>query len=372
MSGFLKGSGQVGVTTNDPTEGPLSTELVAGSGIALTVIGSSTDKKLQIAATGTPGAHNTTHQDGGLDEISIARLDGYVGYRQDGYALQGRTVSTSAPSGGQALVWNASTSKWEPGSPGTSTGLVAPVPTLTALGLLPTTNLVDGAMVYVNNVDDIYYLERGSSPTPDGYDVIAGLNGGYWVSRFQGRWNDQQGDVSQGVGGGVLTYDPLRDTPWRLFCMRHDQDDELSFRFQIDHTWRWDLPVVPHLHILPLADPVAPQVAYFDAYYVWSRPEYAAQPVPAFSGWTWVKIPVTINPGEVYQQKLVSIGSVTPPAWVRESSILLLFIRRLGTNPLDTYTTGKDHGLASANVGLLSADVHFRKNKIGTLAEIPT
>ena len=438
MSGFLKESGLVKATSGDSAEGPLLDELVAGSGIALAIVGGA-DKRLQIAAIGgsgldgynvkasatdttpgfldtklttvgglstaivggggneqlrvspvfgsaadticegddarlsdsrTPTIHGSTHQDGGSDEVSIARLDGYTGHRQDGYALQGRVVSTAAPSGGQALVWNASAAKWEPGTPAASTGLVAPVPTLTALGLLPTTDLVDGTMAYVNNVDDIYYLERGGSPTPDGYDVVAGFNDGYWVSRFQGRWNDQQGDISQGVGNAALTYEAFRDTPWKLYCARHDQNDELNFRFQIDHTWRYDLPVVPHLHILPLADPVAPQVAYFDAYYAWSRPEYAAQAVPAVSGWTWVKIPVTIDPGDVYKQKFVSLGTVAPPSWVRESSILLVFVRRLGTSPSDTYTTGKDHGLASANIGLLSADVHFRRNKTGTLTEL--
>jgi len=246
------------------------------------------------------------------------------------------------------------------------------VSTLAALPYVETANLQDGAIIYVNDVDDIYTLELIDSLTPDGVTVISALRGGYWVSRTEGRWDDQQGDISEGDGGLALTYEEFRDTPWKIFCMRHDQNDELHFRFQFSHTWKYNTAVVPHLHILPLADPAETQVAYFDAYYTWSRPEYSAEPVPAIADWTWIKIPVSITTGEVYAQKIVSLGSVTPPSWARGSTILLLFIRRLGTDGNDTYTTGKDHGLAQANIGLLSADIHYRKTSVGSLVEFPT
>ena len=245
------------------------------------------------------------------------------------------------------------------------------VSTLAALPSVETANLQDGALIYVNDVDDIYTLELVDSLTTDDFTVVPALRGGYWVSRIEGRWDDQQGDISEGDGGLALTYEEFRDTPWKIFCMRHDQNDELHFRFQFSHTWKYDTAVVPHLHVLPLADPGDTQVAYFDAYYTWSRPEYS-EAVPAIADWTWVKIPLSIDPGDVYTQKLLSLGSITPPSWARGSTILLLYIRRLGTDDNDTFTSGNDHGLAQANIGLLSSDVHYRRTNTGTVAAIPT
>ena len=253
-----------------------------------------------------------------------------------------------------------------------STSFSQSISTLAELPLVETSGLRDGALIYVNDVDDIYTLELIDSLTPDGVTVISALRGGYWVSREEGRWDDQQGDISQGVGGGSLTYEDFKDTPWKLYCMRHDQDDELNFRFQFSHTWRYDLPVVPHLHILPLADPLSTQIAYFDAYYAWSRPDYPANPVPSMSGWTWKEIQVQIDPGDIDIQTLVSLGPVTPPSWARGSTIMMIYMRRRGTDSTDTYTTSKAYGLPQANVGLLSADVHYRKMDSGSITEIPT
>jgi hypothetical protein len=76
-------------------------------------------------------------------------------------------------------------------------GIVTPpLETITLLGLMPTVGMIDGTLAYVKNVDDIYYLKRTGSYTPDGYDVVAASGGGYWVSRTQGRWNDMQGDIN--------------------------------------------------------------------------------------------------------------------------------------------------------------------------------
>lgn len=72
--------------------------------------------------------------------------------------------------------------------------LTPPTETLTLLGLVPTADLPDGTLNYVRNVDDLYYLKKTGSYTPDGYDVVAGSGGGYWVSRVQGRWDDMQGE----------------------------------------------------------------------------------------------------------------------------------------------------------------------------------
>lgn len=257
---------------------------------------------------------------------------------------------------------------------GSGAGYAQPVADLTALAALATDGLPDGSLVYVNSVDDIYTLETTGSYTDDGHTVIDGLDGGAWIARYEGRWDDQQGDISQGAGQAAsLSYDTFRNTPWRVYCMRHDINPEMHFVYQMDHSWRYDLPVFPHLHVLPLADPASSEDAYFEYSYVWTRPNYASNPIPVLSGWTSSTLTITVDPGDVFVQKIVSLGEVTPPSWARESSVFILYIKRAGTNGNDTYDTNKGFGsVAAANLGLLSADIHFRKDKVGTITQFPT
>jgi hypothetical protein len=58
--------------------------------------------------------HASRHQDGGSDEINVTGLSGKLADPQDAGWLRGRTVSSTAPSDGQALIWNASSSAWTP------------------------------------------------------------------------------------------------------------------------------------------------------------------------------------------------------------------------------------------------------------------
>jgi hypothetical protein len=143
-------------------------------------------------------------------------------------------------------------------------------------------------------------------------------------------------------------------------------------RFQLPHTWRYGTEVVPHMHILPLANPVSPQNVYFDGYYAWTEADDPGNPVPALSGWTRFTQHFTIDPGNIHVQRYVDFGPIAPPAWAKESAILLIYIRRSGTSPADTYTTSKVGGTATANLGLLYVDVHYRVNKIGSLPEKPS
>lgn len=252
-------------------------------------------------------------------------------------------------------------------------GGLAPIDTLVNLGLLVATSYPDGTKIYVNEVEDTYVLEKTGAHTADGLCVIAAVGGGYWVARNVGRWEDVQGSIGQGAGAALLTVEAYRDTAFLMWYMRHDQNDALNFVFQFPHRWKYNTAVVPHLHILPAADPAVAQVARFDGYYAWSRPGYAAAPLPALVGWTaFGPIDVTINPGDVYIQKIVSLGSVIPPAYVRGSTCLLIWLRRAGTDPGDTYTTPRSYGPTNAaNIGLLSTDVHYRLANQGSETEIP-
>jgi hypothetical protein len=247
---------------------------------------------------------------------------------------------------------------------------LAPVADLAELALVDAAGVDEGNIIYVNSVDDLYVLDKSGSHTPDGLTIIAAVGGGYWVARIVGRWDDLQGDIAEGVGGAAWTYEAFRDTPFKMFFSRHNQDDELNLRYQFSHEWDYTTDIFPHLHILPMADPAAPESIRFSGAYAWTRPFNAA--IPAVAGWTTFQIDVAVPPGSVYVQRIAPIGAVTPPAWVRESSLFLWHVKREGTNVADTYDTDKDHGLGSANLGLLSADIHFQHNKHATTTAIPT
>ncbi len=63
-----------------------------------------------------PSLHATTHQNGGTDEISVAGLSGVLADKQDADKLQGRAVAATAPTDGQAVVWDNAASTWKPGT----------------------------------------------------------------------------------------------------------------------------------------------------------------------------------------------------------------------------------------------------------------
>lgn len=252
-------------------------------------------------------------------------------------------------------------------------GGLAPIDTLANLALLVATPYSDGTKIYVNEVEDTYVLEKAGAHTPDGVAVIAAVGGGYWVARARGRWDDMQGSIGQGAGAAALTVEAFRDTAFLLWYMRYDQLDALNFVYQFSHRWDYSRAVVPHLHVMPVADPAVAEVARFDGYYAWSRPGYAAAPLPALVGWTpFGPIDLPVNPGDVYVQKIISLGAVTPPSWARGSTCLLLWFRRFGTSPADTYNTPKVGGTPAANLAILSTDVHYRvENAAGSETEIP-
>jgi hypothetical protein len=66
--------------------------------------------------------HNTNHQNGGSDEISVEGLDGYLNQPQDADRIRSRIVADTAPADGYVLIWNASANRWIPGAQTGSSG----------------------------------------------------------------------------------------------------------------------------------------------------------------------------------------------------------------------------------------------------------
>lgn len=264
------------------------------------------------------------------------------------------------------LKTGAADTAWQMFSQGT--GTLLNVADLTELGAVPTGVIDDGSVGYVRDHDDLYTLTKTGGPyTPDGLDIIAGSGGGYWLAQVQGRWDDLQGSPDEGNRQDALTNEVYRDTSLRMLFFRHNQDDSLHYVYQMPHKWRKDTEVRTHLHVIPMADPAGDEDVYFDGSYVWAPIDFS--PIPAAAGWTSFNATMTVSPGEVYKHKIAELGSFAAPANPSASTCLLLYVQRSGTNILDTYDTNKGSGTVSANLCLMSSDLHYRAEKFGTLAE---
>lgn len=240
-----------------------------------------------------------------------------------------------------------------------------PVASLVELAAISVAGLPTGSSTYVNDVRDFYVYDAGSVEPADGFAVVAPAVGpGRWIARLRGRWDDLQGAIDQGVGTQALTYEEYRDTPFLMFFWRSNQDDELNFVFQLPHKWLRNTPIFAHMHVIPMASPAVPQVAFLQGSYALIRTNGT---LPALSGWTPFTAPFTVNPGDAYVERIASLFNVTPAPEFNESTLLIVHLERAALNPLDTYKAPKDHGISSANLGLLSADVHYRSEKMGTL-----
>jgi len=75
--------------------------------------------------------------------------------------LQGRDVSSTAPTNGQVLTWNSSTSQWEPQSPGGATGWTLTGNTLSGTEVLGSTNN-QPLVIVTNNTERLRVAANGN------------------------------------------------------------------------------------------------------------------------------------------------------------------------------------------------------------------
>ena len=180
------------------------------------------------------------------------------------------------------------------------------------------------------------------------------------------RWTDVLVEVSQVGGVAALTLDAFRDTSFNMYCMRYDQADELQIKIQFPHDWKPNTEVRPHLHCVPLADPVSTQTVALSGSYAWA---HHLAVIPAATGWTPFTSTLDVAPGDVNKSLIMSLFNSTPTG-SKESSILL--IRLVMATATTTYKTNKVGGTGQANLGILFLDGHYQRNKLGTLPEVPT
>src|SRR3990172_3946306 len=163
---------------------------------------------------------------------------------------------------------------------------------------------------------------------------IGGTSSGFeWT--VEPHWDDLLGSESQGAGGASLAYAAFRDTPFRLFSFANAQNDELHMRYQLAHGWDPETEVRFHVHTVPLSDPPAARAVRFEGQYAWS---IAGEEIPADAGWTEFALNFALEPGDLNKQKVAALFTATPPASAHESAILLVYLRRVGGDALDTYT----------------------------------
>lgn len=181
---------------------------------------------------------------------------------------------------------------------------------------------------------------------------------------FDEVWDDAQGTIISGSGASALVQQGIRDTPFQTFFTRHDRDDPLDFVYQLSH--RWDLQEVrPHIHVVPHA-PSGGNVVW-TGYYTWFRMN--GSPIAPFASWIpWTKT-YTYTAADQWIQRLAALDPIPPPADAVPSHLLLIRFLRNGSSIADTYNGSNPNGTAQANLCVLSSDVHFRLNKLGTVAE---
>lgn len=190
-------------------------------------------------------------------------------------------------------------------------------------------------------------------------------------------WDDVLGEILPGLSVSAPSVAAYRDTPFLAYHFVHNQDDELSFRFQLSHRFKRQTECRLHVHFVPCVNPASTEYVVWECSYAWS---YAGVDLPALTGWTTVESRSTIGTSDAFKQAIAPLFVTTPTADGKESSILCVRLRRLGSTApstpgwSDTYTTSKvsPAGSATANVMLLSCDLHYQVEKMGTAAEIPS
>lgn len=181
-------------------------------------------------------------------------------------------------------------------------------------------------------------------------------------------WKDLQRPIEMGSGAAALVYELYASSPFKMYFFSHNQDDVLYFTHQMQHDWEVGTDVYPHMHVYPMANGAGDVV--LDGYYAWSRVGVSLPTTMA--GWTYFKVARAFTADDQYDENVIGWGPITPPEWASESSHLLTYIRRPGASDVDdTYSTNKVGGTVTANLGLMSADVHYQLGKLGTVDQYP-
>lgn len=179
------------------------------------------------------------------------------------------------------------------------------------------------------------------------------------------QWIDMFGPASQGLAAAALTEKAYRDTGFVMQWMVSNQADALCMAVQLNHNVEQGQQVRCHLHMIPTGNGAGN--LYFSVRYTWTTRGTA---IPALSGWT---VPTNITHAvalaDRYKPQIVSLFTANAPVAQEASDFVLVYLSRLGNDPLDTYDSGDTDGTAAANMAILGIDCHVQVDKFGSDAE---
>ncbi len=202
---------------------------------------------------------------------------------------------------------------------------------------------------------------KGVVTSNDGTGLdIYGLD--YHEAPFDHRWTDLYGEIHEGDRTAALTTEGYRDTGFSMHFFKHNQPDTIFLAFQLPHDWDPASAINPHMHFIPMAS--GSGEITFNYMYSWCL---FNQPLNSGQSWITGSVSYNVTPAEQYTQQVIQVGLLTPPADATESAIFCIRFER--AEGIDTYTAAKDHGSATANVGVLFFDLHYQKIKAGSLTQ---
>lgn len=177
-------------------------------------------------------------------------------------------------------------------------------------------------------------------------------------------WNDLRFDaLNADKQQNLVTTEVYRDTPQLKEFARHDRDTQFHIDAQMPHTWA-QTDARLHVHLIPMA--AGNGDAYFSGQYFFAG---QGDETPATASWTSYTQAIALTSGQQYTKQYRSVVTCAAPASPGSSDILSIFLQREGTDPLDTYTTVKDHGTAAANLCIESIDLHIQELLVGSEEE---
>jgi len=186
--------------------------------------------------------------------------------------------------------------------------------------------------------------------------------------RFADSHDDSFGvDRSSLSGTSQYSTEEFNSTGFILNWLRHDQDDYFQLITQFSH--RRKLGTVANLHIHYMPGVNTGGDVYFYYQYAWVS---IGQAIPEIGSWASGNATIVVPAGAIWTHQVDNIAAnMAAPSPDSHSSILLLKLTRLGSNPLDTFSANRtDPGATNAaNFGILGVDCHFTTDRIGSNGE---
>lgn len=170
-----------------------------------------------ITGLRTPSLHDTSHENGGADEVDVGGLSGVLADAQNADELLGRDIGAGAPSDGDSYLWVAGSSEWQVGAAVTAT---APVKTVGPDVQLDYSGAVKNEVLMYNGTLAVWVAEGTSftfdiSSFSDGQATTIEIGSGIWKAAGLLTFNASYlngpataGDVSM-TGFGAPTWAPL-------------------------------------------------------------------------------------------------------------------------------------------------------------------